>query len=230
MGAIYLVRHGQASFAAADYDDLSPIGREQGRVLGRALLARQVDPQIVICGGMRRHAQTASECLEAQLREPSWELDLGWNEYDHNDMLAGLDPRYREQTAVAADMLDHEDPRRAFQLIFERAMARWVGGEFHGAYRESWPVFCARVEDALERLVARVGKAQTALVFTSGGAISVVLRKLLGLEDTRTLVLSATLANASVTKLIVGGRGITLSTMNEHAHFEGEHKRLITYR
>jgi len=75
-----------------------------------------------------------------------------------------------------------------------------------------------------------VGKSQTALVFTSGGAISVVLRKLLGLEDTRTMVLSATLANASVTKLIVGGRGITLSTVNEHAHFEGAHKRLITYR
>ena len=34
-------------------------------------------------------------------------------------------------------------------------------------------------------------------MFTSGGAISVVLRKLLGLEDARTLVLSATLANAS---------------------------------
>lgn len=230
MGTIYLIRHGQASFAASDYDDLSEAGREQGRVLGTALLARGVTPQIVICGGMRRHAQTATECLSAQAREPVWELDRGWDEYDHNDMLAGLDPRYREQTAVAADMLGQADPRRAFQMIFERAMSRWVGGEFHGEYRESWPTFCGRVEDSLSRLATRVGKAQTALVFTSGGAISVVLRKLLGLEDTRTLVLSATLANASVTKLIVGGRGITLSTMNEHAHFEGAHKHLITYR
>jgi broad specificity phosphatase PhoE len=228
VGTIYLIRHGQASFAASDYDDLSEPGREQGRVLGKALLSRGVDPQIVICGGMRRHAQTATECLTAQAREPVWELDRGWDEYDHNDMLAGLDPRYREQTAVAADMQGQADPRRAFQLIFERAMSRWVSGD--GAYRESWPAFCGRVEDSLERLAARVGKAQTALVFTSGGAISVVLRKLLGLEDTRTLVLSATLANASVTKLIVGGRGITLSTMNEHAHFEGAHKHLITYR
>jgi broad specificity phosphatase PhoE len=230
MGAIYLIRHGQASFAAADYDDLSPVGNEQGGVLGAALKQRQVEPDITLCGGMRRHAQTASHCLDAMGRAPTWELDRGWDEYDHNDMLAGLDPRYREQTAVAADMLGHADPRRAFQLIFERAMARWVGGEFHGEYRESWPTFCARVEDSLARLVARMGKSQTALVFTSGGAISVVLRKLLGLEDTRTMVLSATLANASVTKLIVGGRGITLSTVNEHAHFEGAHKRLITYR
>jgi len=230
MGAIYLIRHGQASFAAADYDDLSEVGREQGRILGAALTARQVEPSIVICGGMRRHAQTATECLAAQSREPVWELDRGWDEYDHNDMLAGLDPRYREQTAVAADMLGHVDPRRAFQQIFERAMARWVSDDFHDEYRESWPAFCARIEGALARLVARLGKSQSALVFTSGGAISVVCRQLLGLSDTRTLMLSATTANASVTKMLVGGRGLTLSTLNEHAHFEGALKHLITYR
>ncbi|MDB4986113.1 MAG: phosphoglycerate mutase [Myxococcaceae bacterium] len=230
MGAIYLIRHGQASFAAADYDDLSPLGREQGRVLGAALAARHVSADLVICGGMRRHQQTATECLSAQSLPLAWEVDSGWDEYDHNEVLGGLDARYREQTAIAADMLGSTDPRRAFQQIFERAMARWVDGAYHADYRESWPVFCARVEGALDRLKTRLGKSQTAVVFTSGGAISVVCRKLLGLGDQRTLVLSASLANASVTKLIVGGRGLSLSTLNEHAHFELADKRLITYR
>src|ERR1700712_5758452 len=72
MGAIYLVRHGQASFAAADYDDLSALGREQGRVLGSALAARHVQAELVICGGMRRHAQTAQECLTAQSLAAEW--------------------------------------------------------------------------------------------------------------------------------------------------------------
>ena len=80
------------------------------------------------------------------------------------------------------------------------------------------------------RLAARLGKSQSAVVFTSGGAISVVIRKLLGLDDTRTLMLSASIANASVSKIIVGGRGLTLSTINEHAHFETADNRLITYR
>src|SRR5213592_2569744 len=128
MGAIYLVRHGQASFAAADYDDLSTLGREQGRVLGAALSARHVRAELVICGGMRRHAQTATECLGAQGLPLSWEVDPGWDEYDHNEVLGGLDARYREQSAIAADMLGTSDPRRAFQQIFERAMARWVDG------------------------------------------------------------------------------------------------------
>ena len=42
MSSILLVRHGQASFGAADYDVLSPTGHEQSRVLGSALAARGV--------------------------------------------------------------------------------------------------------------------------------------------------------------------------------------------
>jgi broad specificity phosphatase PhoE len=230
MGAIYLIRHGQASFAAADYDDLSPLGREQARVLGAALKARKVQAQYFVCGGMRRHAQTAAECLAGMERTTAWEVDKGWDEYDHNEVLAGLDVRYRSQSELASDLLKHENPRRAFQAIFERAMERWVDVAYHTEYRESWPAFCTRVEGALERIAARLQKSENAMVFTSGGAISVVLRKLLGLGDTRTLLLSASLANASVTKLLVGSRGLTLSTFNEHAHFEGDEKRLISYR
>lgn len=230
MGAIYLIRHGQASFAAADYDDLSPLGREQGRVLGGALAVRKVQAQHFVCGGMRRHAQTAAEVLAGMDRDAQWEVDAGWDEYDHNEVLAGLDQRYRSQSELASDLLKHENPRRAFQGIFEKAMARWVDVAYHAEYRESWPQFCTRVEAALERTAARLGKGENALVFTSGGAISVVLRKLLGLGDTRTLLLSASLANASVTKILVGARGLTLSTFNEHAHFEGDVSRLISYR
>jgi len=34
MGTLYLVRHGQASYGAADYDQLSPRGALQARRLG----------------------------------------------------------------------------------------------------------------------------------------------------------------------------------------------------
>jgi len=38
MGVVLLVRHGQASFGADDYDVLSETGIEQSRMLGRALV------------------------------------------------------------------------------------------------------------------------------------------------------------------------------------------------
>lgn len=230
MGAIYLIRHGQASFAGDDYDDLSALGREQASVLGAALRARRIEPDVILCGTLRRHRQTAESCLSAMERVPHWEEDPGWDEYDHNEVLAGIDPRYRSQAAVAADLAGHENPSRVFQQMFERATERWVHGAHHGEYRESWPAFRERIEDALARLHTRLGRAKSALVFTSGGAISVVCRKLLGLEDARTLRLSSAIVNASVTKVLSGERGVTLSTLNEHAHFEGGDRRLITYR
>ena len=64
MSSILLVRHGQASFGAADYDDLSPTGHEQSRVLGAALAARGVGADLVVAGEMRRHAQTAASLLD----------------------------------------------------------------------------------------------------------------------------------------------------------------------
>ena len=42
MPVLYLVRHAQASFGAAVYDALSPLGPEQSAVVGRALAARKL--------------------------------------------------------------------------------------------------------------------------------------------------------------------------------------------
>ena len=59
MGAVYLVRHGQASFGKADYDALSETGFEQARVLGESLRARLPRPDALFTGSLRRHRETA---------------------------------------------------------------------------------------------------------------------------------------------------------------------------
>lgn len=230
MGAIYLIRHGQASFASSDYDNLSAIGGEQGFILGEALRARRVQPDLTICGGMQRHRQTAEQCLRGMGREASWEEDRGWDEYDHQRMLEAFDPRYARKTELAAELLKSGDPRRTFQELFSQAAARWVSGDTDEDYEESFGEFCDRVEAALNRLHRRMGKGQTALVFTSGGAISAVCKQLLGLAKERTMPLSYTLANASITKVIYGSSGLRLSTLNEHGHFEGLDPKYLTYR
>jgi broad specificity phosphatase PhoE len=231
MGAIYLIRHGQASFASSDYDKLSSIGGEQSRILGQALAARKVTPDVVVCGAMLRHRETASGCMAALSPAPGWDEDSGWNEYDHEAMLEAYDPRFTRKTNIAAEMLKSGmDPRRAFQELFSKAAARWVSGQHDEDYDESFGEFCARVEAALARLTERLGKSKTALVFTSGGAISAVAKALLGLPNDRTMPLSYTLANASVTKVIVGSGGVRLMSLNEHAHFEGLDPKYLTYR
>ena len=58
MGTLYLVRHGQASFGAADYDQLSPLGRQQSERLGAWFRERGLRFDAVLTGTLRRHAQT----------------------------------------------------------------------------------------------------------------------------------------------------------------------------
>ena len=53
MGVVLLVRHGQASFGAEDYDVLSETGWEQSRLLGAWLGERKVTPDAVLHGDMR---------------------------------------------------------------------------------------------------------------------------------------------------------------------------------
>ncbi|MEQ9737575.1 MAG: phosphoglycerate mutase family protein, partial [Algiphilus sp.] len=61
MGAIYLIRHGQASFGKADYDQLSSTGMQQASRLGEALSMRLPHPDVVVAGAMLRHQQTAAK-------------------------------------------------------------------------------------------------------------------------------------------------------------------------
>lgn len=59
--SLWLVRHGQASFGKADYDNLSERGHEQAYLLGKSFAERGVRPSLVVCGSMKRHRQTLAE-------------------------------------------------------------------------------------------------------------------------------------------------------------------------
>ena len=58
MGTLYLVRHGQASFGAADYDQLSDLGQRQSQRLGEYFAGKGLQFEAVLTGTLKRHAQT----------------------------------------------------------------------------------------------------------------------------------------------------------------------------
>ena len=58
MGTLYLVRHGQASLGAADYDQLSDLGRRQCERLGSWFRSHGVRFDAVLTGTLKRHAQS----------------------------------------------------------------------------------------------------------------------------------------------------------------------------
>lgn len=217
MGQILLVRHGQASWDGDDYDVLSDIGHEQGRLLGKALAARGVRPDVVVSGGMRRHRETVENLLAgAGLDKLDVEVDRGWDEYDHVSMLAQVPTRFVGERPTAAE----------FQAWMEQAAARWTSGENDEDYHEPFAEFADRVGEALQRAAAPTG---TVVVVTSGGPISWVGASLLGGGAELWSRFNVVCVNSGVTKLVSGRRGITLVSFNEHTHLEAR-PELLTYR
>ena len=239
MGLILLVRHGQASFGAADYDVLSDLGERQARVVGERLRALpRVDR--IVHGSMRRQERTAELIAEALAGSAGGavapgdavplERDERWDEYDHEALLSGALPTDEDRAAFGAEIAAAEDPRRAFQAAFERATLRWTGGAHDTEYHEPFPLFLERVHAAMADLARSLGRDECAMVATSGGVIAAVCAKLLRLDGPAWANLNRVIVNTSVTKLVAGRSGLTLLSVNDHAHLEGEHRDLLTYR
>jgi broad specificity phosphatase PhoE len=106
-------------------------------------------------------------------------------------------------------------------------LLRWISGQHDGQYAESWPDFNKRVDAALQTALER--RCET-VVFTSGGTISVIARLLWQIPDTSWPQVNRVIANASITKLVIGRSGLHLSTFNDHSPFEGSSRHLLTYR
>ncbi|NBD21623.1 histidine phosphatase family protein [Aquabacterium fontiphilum] len=230
MGALYLIRHGQASFGSQNYDALSPVGHQQGYAVGQALKARGVAPEVAVAGTMQRHQETARAALSAMALDVPMQLHAGVNEFDHENVIEVAEPRYADKAVMMAEMAASGDPRRAFQTFFQDAVARWVGGNHDAEYAEPWSAFKLRCVAALDELVRQTPAKGHLVVFTSGGVISVVCAHLLGLHDSQAFTINWTLANAGITKINVGRDGLHLLSVNEHAHVEGTQPSLLTYR
>jgi broad specificity phosphatase PhoE len=222
VGLLLLVRHGQASWAADDYDVLSETGWEQSRLLGKAFAARGIAPEIVVAGSMRRHRETAEACLGELSLPPALEVDDGWNEFDHVAMLA----------SHPAPFGDRKPTKAEFQEWFEAATDRWTAGEHDDEYAESFTAFTDRVGSALRRTAEEVG-SRTAVVFTSGGPVAWAAASLLTDRHESAAELwrrfNPVCVNSGVSRLVTGRRGTTVVSFNEHSHLDGV-PDVLTYR
>lgn len=230
MPSITLVRHGQASFGQRNYDQLSDKGYAQARQLGLALREREEVIDTVFIGGMLRHRQTAEACLDAMNLHLPLQTLSDFNEFDHEQILARHEPRIHDRGWLAHEITKHAHPEVAFLNLFKAAVTRWVSGQHDDEYDESWQQFQSRVQAGLELTLAQLEGKQHALVFTSGGCISVIAKALLDLNDLATFRTNWTLANCGLTRIVQSSRHRHLITLNELGHFSGRHHELLTYR
>lgn len=225
MPTVLLVRHGQASFGAADYDVLSERGRRQAEIVAASLAERGYRPARLCSGTLRRQHETAAAFLA--LGAPELEVDARWNEFDPDDVLT----HHSESTLrIEGDGAGETLTNRGFQAALEPALAEWVAHAERSPTSQTWPQFSGAAPGALTDLTAGLGSGETAVIVTSGGAIAAVVGALLGAPAEVFAALNRTLVNAGVTKLVIGSSGTNVLSVNDHSHLELVDRELVTYR
>jgi len=229
MATIYLVRHGQASFGKENYDQLSKRGWEQGKMLGR-WLADKVEPGAIFGGNLKRHRETVEALATGYgATLPDMQVLEGLNEFDHVEVVERLRPEWADKQVMARDLASFPKPARAFQMAFEKAVERWVSGDYDNEYAETWQTFKQRVNQALNQLIELADGADV-VVSTSGGPIAVIAQNLLELSDRKTLEVNSVIANTSVSRILYSGARRSLAVFNNYSHLEAENPALVTFR
>ncbi len=225
MPTILLVRHGQASFGAADYDALSDTGITQAALVADDLAGRGLEVATIVSGTLARQRDTAAPAAARFGLEVA--EDPRWNEYSM-DEIVGRHSRSSARTQGLAP--DQPVTSAQFQEALDEALAAWIVAGERSQAAESWPAFSGRARDALTELAATLPSGSTGLVFTSGGVIAALAAALLELPAESLLRFNRVAVNGAITKVITGRRGATLVSFNEHGFLDHAGRKLVTYR
>ncbi len=221
MGTLYLVRHGQASFGAADYDQLSDLGRRQCLRLGEYLRDRGRRFDAVITGTLRRHAQSydaIAQGLGARAEPLCWP---GLDEYDSAAVIATVHAGPLQWPATP------ELYRHHFRLLRD-GLTQWMAGAVQPVGMPSYADFVAGVAGALDHV--RKHHAGDVLLVSSGGPIATAVGQVLGLAPAMTIELNMRIRNSAVTEFAFTPRRHALLTYNTLPHLDSAgHADWVTY-
>ena len=226
MGAIYLVRHGQAPAyaygigAAPEHDEgLTDLGRQQARATGELLAAQVGTFDAAVSGGLARQRATMRGVLSAFGAPPEPAVDPGWDEYEVPFELISADPHAFADGA-------------AYQRRLDAALQRWIAPAVGDPVirAETFAQYSERTRAAGQRAAALAGKGRNVLVVSSAGTITALIAQLWDVPQSSWPKLARTVVNASVSKLLVGRSGITVVSLNEHAHLAARPEPISTFR
>jgi broad specificity phosphatase PhoE len=231
MSVLTLVRHAQASFHADNYDELSPLGQTQARLLGEFWARRQIDFDEVYCGPRVRQQHTAElvgiAYTQAGRTWPEPVALTEFDEYDFGNLFRDLGPVLARQDTAFAELLanyrrDRDGPNRArsFQRMFEALTMHWATTPQPVVGVEGFAAFRDRVQRGLRRVVEVQRSGRRVAVFTSGGVIGAAVRLALDAPDRMALEVNWRVRNSALTEFVFTTNRFTLDSFNALPHLE----------
>lgn len=213
MGNLYLVRHGQASFGAADYDNLSELGHKQSVRLGEHFRDVGVAFDAVITGTLKRHVQTWQGIAQGMQRESVDALAWpGLNEYDPVAIIHEIHPEPLQMPATPEQVKAH------FRLLRD-GLTAWMLGKTEPAGMPSYAEFLEGVTGALDHVRAS-HHGKNVLIVSSGGPISTAVGHVLGTTPETTIELNLRIRNSAVTEFAFTPKRHVLVSYNTVPHLD----------
>lgn len=221
MGTLYLVRHGQASFGAEDYDQLSDLGHRQAVRLGEYFRHKGLVFDAVLVGTLRRHAQTWAGIAEGAGLAHTPLLWPGLNEYDAEAVVKTIHPMPLAKPDTPELYRNH------FRLLRD-GLTQWMNGVVSPHGMADYDTFRHGVVSALDHV--RTQHSGNVLIVSSGGPISTAVGHVLGTTPETTIELNLRIRNSAVTEFSISPKRLMLQTFNTLPHLnEVEHAPLITH-
>jgi broad specificity phosphatase PhoE len=203
-----LVRHGQASLHAEDYDQLSPLGAVQCHRLGQWLRAHGHHFEHVLFGTLKRHQQSFAALQEGYGEAMAPEPDDDLNEYDFRAILkAYLKHDPQAVGAVGGALLK----------LLKPAVQAWAEDQLEMPEHARFRAFADRVQRSRSRLQHLRGQA---LVITSGGPISLFTGQVLGLPKLIALELNLSYENSALSEFRFADERWSMLSFNAVPHLE----------
>lgn len=221
MGYLYLVRHGQASLGAADYDQLSPLGEHQSLRLGEHWRTQGVSFNAVITGSLKRHAQTLAGIQQGMGTKHEALVWPGLNEYEGEAVIRAIQP---------GDLVKPTTPegyKQYFRLLRD-GLAQWMAGVVSPQGMPSYTEFVQGVAAALDHV--RQQHEGHVLLVSSGGPIATAVAQVLRTSPETSIELNMRLRNSAVTEFSFNPKRHSLVSFNSLPHLQTpKHKDWVTF-
>lgn len=221
MGQLYLVRHGQASLGAEDYDQLSPLGVQQSQRLGEYWRKQGIAFEAVITGTLKRHTQTFAgiqQGLGTHHPALAWP---GLNEYDSHAIIQSIQP---------GDIVKPTTPegyKHHFRLLRE-GLVQWMVGVASPKGMPSYAEFVTGVTAALDHI--RQQHTGNVLLVSSGGPIATAVAHVLGISPETSIELNMRLRNSAVSEFTFTPKRHSVMSFNALPHLSTpKHKDWVTF-
>ncbi|QFU76751.1 histidine phosphatase family protein [Halioglobus maricola] len=235
MATIYLIRHGQASFGAANYDQLSELGQRQADATAEYLVSVGIKLDAAYSGDLSRQRETCARALAGQAEGVPHHIDPRFNEVDNDEQVRELAVVLAKENDELARLMSSEKlVSKDYQKIIRAVFNYWVSNDCAHYGIQTWEDYSSKAHSALREVMANEGSGKTIGIFTSGGTIATLVAHVLGLPGEKVYEFYEPIFNCSVTQLFYSGDNVSLSYFNDRSFLQmlslEKGENLVSYR